>query len=47
MTLQYPNPNQYLQSLLTRYLPTNPVAPNTVAETPLNDDLPPVPFLGK
>ena len=30
-------------SLLTTYLPTKPVAPNTVATTPLNEDRPPAP----
>ena len=37
----------YIHSLLTRYLPIKPVAPNTVAKIPLNDALPPVPVLAK
>lgn len=36
-----------LPNLLMTYLPRNPVAPNTVATTPLKDDLPPGPALGK
>lgn len=39
----------YLQlpNLFRTYLPKNPVAPNTVATTPLKDDLPPGPAFGK
>lgn len=34
-------------NLFKTYLPKNPVAPNTVATTPLKDDLPPGPAFGK
>jgi hypothetical protein len=33
-------------NLLTTYLPRNPVAPKTVATTPLNDERPPLPCFG-
>ena len=39
--------NLNLPNLFRTYLPKNPVAPNTVATTPLKDDLPPGPAFGK
>lgn len=36
--------NNCLPSLLTTYLPRNPVAPKTAATTPLNEERPPVPL---